>query len=70
VRDFGAQGNGVDDDWKAIQSAVSSASLANKDAIARCGEKCNATSTMGAIVYFPPGYVLFQFNTDLRTDQL
>ena len=45
--DYGAVGDGVTDDWTAIQRAVTDGG--------RCGVNCNATSTKGAVVYFPPG---------------
>ncbi|KAF2398831.1 pectin lyase-like protein, partial [Trichodelitschia bisporula] len=50
VKAYGAKGDGVTDDWAAIMSAVTRGG--------RCGEGCNATSTKGAVVYFPPGKYL------------
>jgi hypothetical protein len=51
ITKYGAKGNGETDDWLAIQEAI----LDGK----RCGEKCNATSIKGAVIYFPPGkYVI------------
>jgi glucan 1,3-beta-glucosidase len=47
VRDYGATGDGVTDDYAAIQAAITDGN--------RCGEGCSATSTKGAIVYFPAG---------------
>lgn len=45
--DYGAKGDGVTDDTKAIRVAMNSGK--------RCGEKCNGSTTKSAIVYFPPG---------------
>jgi glucan 1,3-beta-glucosidase len=50
VMKYGATGNGVDDDWQAIQRAITDGN--------RCGANCNATSTKGVIIYFPPGKYL------------
>jgi Pectate lyase superfamily protein len=47
VRDYGARGDGVSDDYPAIQKAITDGD--------RCGEHCSATSKKGAIIYFPPG---------------
>jgi glucan 1,3-beta-glucosidase len=47
VREYGALGNGVDDDWAAIQQAITDGN--------RCGADCDSTSTKGAVIYFPPG---------------
>ncbi|KAJ4157126.1 hypothetical protein NW754_008768 [Fusarium falciforme] len=47
VRDFGAVGNGLTDDTKAIKRAL----LDGR----RCGEKCHGSTTKNAIIYFPPG---------------
>jgi glucan 1,3-beta-glucosidase len=50
VTKYGAKGDGKTDDWLAISYAIMDGS--------RCGENCNATSSKGAIVYFPPGTYL------------
>lgn len=51
VLDYGAVGNGVTDDTKAIKLAMTDGK--------RCGVKCNGSTTKNAIVYFPPGtYVI------------
>jgi hypothetical protein len=47
---YGAVGDGVADDWVAIKKAVTDGD--------RCGRDCTATSTKGAIIYFPPGKYL------------
>lgn len=47
VKDYGARGDGILDDHKAIQLAITDGN--------RCWADCGATSTKGAIVYFPPG---------------
>lgn len=47
VKDYGARGDGISDDSAAIQSAITDGN--------RCGADCSATSTKGAIIYFPPG---------------
>ncbi|KAG6001336.1 hypothetical protein E4U21_004434 [Claviceps maximensis] len=47
VVDYGAVGDGVTDDTKAINDAMNDGK--------RCGEKCNGSTTKNAIVYFPPG---------------
>ncbi|KAL8363406.1 hypothetical protein RB601_009262 [Gaeumannomyces tritici] len=47
VLDYGAKGDGVADDTKAIKEAMNSGK--------RCGAKCNGSTTKNAIVYFPPG---------------
>ncbi|KAH8812142.1 pectate lyase superfamily protein-domain-containing protein [Xylogone sp. PMI_703] len=50
VLDYGAVGDGVTDDTKAITKAMTDGK--------RCGEKCNGSTTKNAIVYFPPGTYL------------
>lgn len=50
VRDYGAKGDGVTDDTKAINKAMSDGN--------RCGKNCNGSTTKNAIVYFPPGTYL------------
>lgn len=50
VMDFGAVGDGVTDDTAAIQLAISSGS--------RCGNSCNSSTIVPAVVYFPPGTYL------------
>ncbi|KAK3296411.1 pectate lyase superfamily protein-domain-containing protein [Chaetomium fimeti] len=50
VKDFGAVGDGVTDDTAAINLAISSGG--------RCGLGCGSTSTLFAVVYFPPGTYL------------
>ncbi|KFY31396.1 hypothetical protein V493_01147 [Pseudogymnoascus sp. VKM F-4281 (FW-2241)] len=50
VLDYGAVGDGVTDDTKAIKSAMIDG--------ARCGEACNGSTLKNAIVYFPPGTYL------------
>lgn len=50
VLDYGAVGDGVTDDTKAIKSAMTDGS--------RCGKGCNGSTTKNAIVYFPPGRYL------------
>lgn len=47
VKDFGAVGDGVADDTKAINDAIT---LGN-----RCGLGCDSSTVTPAIVYFPPG---------------
>ncbi|KAK4203018.1 pectate lyase superfamily protein-domain-containing protein [Triangularia verruculosa] len=47
VLDYGAKGDGVTDDTKAIKLAMNDGK--------RCGEKCNGSTVKNAIVYFPPG---------------
>ncbi|CAK7236239.1 hypothetical protein SBRCBS47491_009570 [Sporothrix bragantina] len=68
VRDYGAVGDGVTDDTKAINNALMSGG--------RCGEKCNGSTTKNAIVYFPPGKylisssVLMPFGTQVIGDAI
>ncbi|KAE9372961.1 glycoside hydrolase family 55 protein [Stipitochalara longipes BDJ] len=50
VRDYGAVGDGVTDDTKAIKNAMTNGT--------RCGAGCNGSTTKNAIVYFPPGQYL------------
>ncbi|KAI0097347.1 glycoside hydrolase family 55 protein [Nemania sp. FL0031] len=50
VLDYGAVGDGVTDDTKAIKMAMTDGK--------RCGAKCNGSTTKNAIVYFPPGTYL------------
>ncbi|KAI1872594.1 hypothetical protein JX265_005474 [Neoarthrinium moseri] len=57
VQDYGAKGDGVTDDTKAIMSAMTDGK--------RCGEKCNGSTTKNAIVYFPPGTYLVSGSIDV-----
>ncbi|EGO54182.1 hypothetical protein NEUTE1DRAFT_49844 [Neurospora tetrasperma FGSC 2508] len=50
VRDFGARGDGINDDTDAINAAISSGN--------RCGPGCDGSTTSPALVYFPPGTYL------------
>jgi glucan 1,3-beta-glucosidase len=56
VLDFGAVGDGLTDNTAAINRAASWMSATNSEE--RCGVECGQTSTLGAIVYFPPGNYL------------
>ncbi|KAM3501681.1 hypothetical protein MY11210_009307 [Beauveria gryllotalpidicola] len=51
VLDYGAVGDGVTDDTKAINKAMGTNST-------RCDRGCNGSTTKNAIVYFPPGKYL------------
>src|SRR6266849_5392607 len=50
VRDYGAQGDGKTDDWKAFDEAM-------KDG-ERCGADCKGTSTRGTVLFVPSGNYL------------
>ncbi|KAJ6789224.1 hypothetical protein PWT90_05834 [Aphanocladium album] len=54
VTDFGAKGDGSTDDTAAINRAVAAFSKDNTDKT-RCGKECGSTTTLQALVYFPPG---------------
>lgn len=56
VRDFGAVGDGVTDDTAAINRAA--ATYGAGSSTLRCGKDCGSTTTLGALVYFPPGTYL------------
>lgn len=47
VKDYGARGDGVTDDTAAINKAVADGN--------RCGLGCGSSTTLQAVVYFPPG---------------
>lgn len=47
VRDFGAVGDGVTDDFEAITRAMIDGN--------RCAEQCNSSTVLPALVFFPPG---------------
>jgi glucan 1,3-beta-glucosidase len=47
IRDYGAKGDGVTDDTDAINAAITDGG--------RCGQGCDSSTTVPAIVYFPPG---------------
>ncbi|KAH7358317.1 pectate lyase superfamily protein-domain-containing protein [Plectosphaerella cucumerina] len=50
VKDYGAKGDGVTDDTKAIRKAVEESGM--------CGDGCYSSTTHGAIIYFPSGTYL------------
>ncbi|KAF9871949.1 hypothetical protein CkaCkLH20_10581 [Colletotrichum karsti] len=56
VKDYGAVGDGVTDDTEAINRAASQ--FSKSDDTERCGKDCGQTTTLGAMVYFPPGTYL------------
>lgn len=66
VRDFGAKGNGHDDDTAAINRAIADGN--------RCGANCYGSTVKAAVVYFPPGTylvsgsILSYFHTQLIGD--
>ncbi|KAF2673840.1 pectin lyase-like protein [Microthyrium microscopicum] len=64
VRDFGAKGDGITDDTKAINEAMQQGN--------RCGEKCYGSTTKNAIVYFPSGTYLIssQINSYYGTQMI
>ncbi|KAB5515493.1 glycoside hydrolase family 55 protein [Coniochaeta sp. 2T2.1] len=47
IRDYGAVGDGATDDTAAINKAISDGD--------RCGQGCDSSTTVPALVYFPPG---------------
>lgn len=57
VVDYGAVGDGVTDDTKAINKAMQDGK--------RCGEKCNGSTTKNAIIYFPPGKYLISTTIEM-----
>lgn len=54
VKDFSAVGNGVTDDTAAINRAAAFFCQSDTSTL-RCGKECGSTTTLGAVVYFPPG---------------
>ncbi|KAL8716668.1 MAG: hypothetical protein Q9225_006023 [Loekoesia sp. 1 TL-2023] len=50
VKDFGAKGDGTNDDTDAINRAISTGN--------RCGQGCDSSTVTPALVYFPPGTYL------------
>jgi hypothetical protein len=59
VRDFGAKGNGVDDDWAAINAAIDAAYTRNASAGRYMG---------GGMLFFPPGVYLLGQKLKLDRD--
>jgi glucan 1,3-beta-glucosidase len=53
VKDYGARGDGCQDDTEFIQRAIDDPTAGE-----RCGANCRASSTQGAVIYFPPGKYL------------
>ena len=50
VKDYGARGDGVTDDTAAINAAISNGN--------RCGQGCDSSTVVPALVYFPAGNYL------------